>query len=44
MIINLIRFLFGFDQLAKHGGLNHETPFDLSSEADKFQKVIELVI
>jgi hypothetical protein len=35
MIINLRRFLFEFDHLAKHGGLNHETPFDLSAEADK---------
>lgn len=43
MIINLRRFLFGFVQLAKHGGLYHETPFDLSAEADKLPKVTELV-
>src|SRR3989344_5245021 len=37
MILNLGNFLFEFNHLRKHGGLNYETPFD------KLQKVTELV-
>ena len=35
--MNLGNFLFEFNHLRKHGGLNYETPFD------KLQKVTELV-
>jgi len=37
MILNLGNFLFEFNHLRRHGGLNYETPFD------KLQKVTELV-
>jgi hypothetical protein len=37
LIINLGNFLFDFNHLRRHGGLNYETPFD------KLQKVTELV-
>jgi transposase InsO family protein len=37
LIMNLGNFLFDFNHLRKHGGLNYETPFD------KLQKVTELV-
>lgn len=37
MIMNLGNFLFEYNHLRKHGGLNYETPFD------KLQKVTELV-
>jgi len=35
--LNLGNFLFEYNHLRKHGGLNYETPFD------KLQKVTELV-
>jgi transposase InsO family protein len=37
MILNLGNFLFEFNYLRRHGGLNYETPFD------KLQKVTELL-
>jgi hypothetical protein len=37
MILNLGNFLFEFNHLRRHGGLNYETPFD------KLQKVTELL-
>lgn len=37
MIMNLGNFLFEYNDLRKHGGLNYETPLD------KLQKVTELV-
>jgi len=37
LIINLGNYLFDFNHLRRHGGLNYETPFD------KLQKVTELV-
>jgi hypothetical protein len=37
LIINLGNFLFEFNHLRRHGGLNYETPFD------KLQKVTELL-
>jgi hypothetical protein len=37
MIMNFGNFLFEFNHLRKHGGLNYETPFD------KLQKVTELL-
>jgi len=37
LILNLGNFLFEYNHLRKHGGLNYETPFD------KLQKVTELV-
>ena len=37
IILNLGNFLFEFNHLRRHGGLNYETPFD------KLQKVTELV-
>jgi len=37
LILNLGNFLFEYNHLKKHGGLNYETPFD------KLQKVTELV-
>jgi len=37
MVLNLGNFLFEYNHLRKHGGLNYETPFD------KLQKVTELV-
>lgn len=37
MMLNLGNYLFEFNHLRKHGGLNYETPFD------KLQKVTELV-
>ncbi|MCB9799640.1 MAG: transposase family protein [Candidatus Omnitrophica bacterium] len=37
MILNLGNFLFEYNHLRKHGGLNYQTPFD------KLQKVTELV-
>lgn len=37
LIMNLGNFLFEFNHLRKHGGLNYETPFD------KLQKVTELL-
>lgn len=37
LVLNLGNFLFEFNHLRKHGGLNYETPFD------KLQRVTELV-
>jgi hypothetical protein len=37
LVLNLGNFLFEFNHLRKHGGLNYETPFD------KLEKVTELV-
>ena len=37
MVLNLGNYLFEYNHLRKHGGLNYETPFD------KLQKVTELV-
>jgi transposase InsO family protein len=37
VILNLGNFLFEYNHLRRHGGLNYETPFD------KLQKVTELV-
>lgn len=37
IVLNLGNFLFEFNHLRKHGGLNYETPFD------KLQKVTELL-
>lgn len=37
MVLNLGNFLFEYNHLRKHGGLNYETPFD------KLQRVTELV-
>ena len=37
LIMNLGNFLFEYNHLRKHGGLNYETPFD------KLQKVTELL-
>lgn len=37
LVMNLGNFLFEFNHLRKHGGLNYETPFD------KLQKVTELL-
>jgi len=37
IVMNLGNFLFEFNHLRRHGGLNYETPFD------KLQKVTELV-
>ena len=37
LVLNLGNFLFEFNHLRKHGGLNYETPFD------KLQKVTELL-
>lgn len=37
LILNLGRFLFEYNHLRRHGGLNYETPFD------KLEKVTELV-
>jgi len=38
VIMNLGNFLFEYNHLRRHGGLNYETPFD------KLQKVTELLI
>ena len=37
IILNLGNFLFEYNHLRRHGGLNYETPFD------KLQKVTELL-
>lgn len=37
MVLNLGNFLFEYNHLRKHGGLNYETPFD------KLQKITELL-
>ena len=37
IVLNLGNFLFEFNHLRRHGGLNYETPFD------KLQKVTELL-
>ncbi len=37
VVLNLGNFLFEYNHLRKHGGLNYETPFD------KLQRVTELV-
>ncbi len=37
IVLNLGNFLFEFNHLRKHGGLNYETPFD------KLQRVTELL-